>query len=1122
MKKTLAFVILLMSISKIALGQQYSAEEYEVLSNYMKEIKEARQRNSSRQKAQNNTFIGCEGKVLDKSMLYMNWVLYENDLVNFQNENISVNTGYNNSFTSGIISNASISDENGQLLFYIDGLRVYDNNHNIITEDIGGSSFSSQGVTCIPVPNCKNAYFVITITDCLFGDGDIDNFGDKYLTVTKLMRNTQGNFVVDTSYGTGGQVRRGARNGGFSYGERVGIVMHANSEDYWVVVRNQANNDYHSYLITQNGIADAPIISAGVGDYITITSTSGVGTESRDMIGTIKFSPNSQWMISVFGINYTSSSSPNSKVRLYPFDNETGRLGIGGDVASRGRYYGASFSPNSEYIYFTDVENGVFWNNVNSLSNPSFSLNLRSDLSNNNSGNSYVSHNFYDLQLGVNNRIYGSNKNHVMYEISDPDNPTTTSFDYEDGVGFRGLPNFAVQGFDCNQHEDLKLSITAYDVFKGCKQMHEFEIEGVRDDYEFNESCSWNIVKNTAPSGPESSEGENGPPPTRCDLRVEYLQEGDYTVTVTFQIYNSLGCMEEQTITEQLHVEFSEPPIVNTVSSLVTGEMPCSKTYEFSYAIPSGYILSNRPYSEAWNYGDGSTSSIVSATSSHTYNRQDQFLITAKADLVESKTGCPYTITPSTTINVKFSDDELFENKLISLSTPVDEDVLQASASEYTDFWPMLQGDISQFEKNAWLTGQQGVWRHQSSWAYQEDREQDSPYLKSSEDGVFNFERFQWNHTMPEINPHWKKASTTTRYNGEGYMIENQDILGIHSSSVYGYYGQLPVAVAQNAKQDEIAFTSFEESNQYNSTFGINTGYSAEGNFDIDLDGKFRIRGYKVPIGKSLDAMVKSEVSDLDDPDMRYFLVGRKFENYYKRRFSYFWGWTDLGCVREVDSWNDAIYVNFDNNFTANDYWFGWLFTLKAISGNPTANISTTYSHTGDKSLLINANTTLNFKQYTLDLQKNGEYLFSAWVATSPEAAQTSASLGNGISIEVKFIGDENQSFVFEPSGPIVEGWQKVEGYITVPDQYKRFELIFSSGAKNLYVDDMRMQPKASAMLTYVYDPRTYRLQAVLDDNNFATFYYYDAEGMLYLTKVETVRGLKTLQESINFIPTTE
>lgn len=102
-------------------------------------------------------------------------------------------------------------------------------------------------------------------------------------------------------------------------------------------------------------------------------------------------------------------------------------------------------------------------------------------------------------------------------------------------------------------------------------------------------------------------------------------------------------------------------------------------------------------------------------------------------------------------------------------------------------------------------------------------------------------------------------------------------------------------------------------------------------------------------------------------------------------------------------------------------------------------------------------------------------------------------------------------------TSPIIEGWQKVDYRFTMPTitNGQEFKLdITNAGAQALYVDDIRIQPFNSEMKGYVYDYQNYRLIAELDENNFATFYEYDNEGVLIRVKKETERGIVTLQET--------
>ena len=51
-------------------------------------------------------------------------------------------------------------------------------------------------------------------------------------------------------------------------------------------------------------------------------------------------------------------------------------------------------------------------------------------------------------------------------------------------------------------------------------------------------------------------------------------------------------------------------------------------------------------------------------------------------------------------------------------------------------------------------------------------------------------------------------------------------------------------------------------------------------------------------------------------------------------------------------------------------------------------------------------------------------------------------------------------------------------------------------------------------MKTYVYDYRTMRIMAALDENNYAVFYEYDDRGTPVRLKKETERGIMTVQET--------
>lgn len=100
-------------------------------------------------------------------------------------------------------------------------------------------------------------------------------------------------------------------------------------------------------------------------------------------------------------------------------------------------------------------------------------------------------------------------------------------------------------------------------------------------------------------------------------------------------------------------------------------------------------------------------------------------------------------------------------------------------------------------------------------------------------------------------------------------------------------------------------------------------------------------------------------------------------------------------------------------------------------------------------------------------------------------------------------------------SGPIIEGWQRIEAEFTTPASGNNVDIELSTSSNAVsYFDDIRIHPARSNMRSFVYNPINLRLEAQLDENNYATFFEYDDDGTLTRTKKETVRGVKTINET--------
>ena len=181
--------------------------------------------------------------------------------------------------------------------------------------------------------------------------------------------------------------------------------------------------------------------------------------------------------------------------------------------------------------------------------------------------------------------------------------------------------------------------------------------------------------------------------------------------------------------------------------------------------------------------------------------------------------------------------------------------------------------------------------------------------------------------------------------------------------------------------------------------------------------------------------------------------------------------------------------------------------------------------HTGNNSAALGG--TITFSNSDITLKPGKEYILSAWVTRTQGDLMRDELYpcgNNNVCANLSYIGTNSsdnwitsEGSVIKPFGPAIEGWRQYGSTFRVPDDYIEgtdFNVALYTGNNGLIFDDFKICPKESATKSYVYDPETFRLVAELDNNNFAIYYYYDSQGSLYLTKVETSEGVMTVSES--------
>lgn len=245
---------------------------------------------------------------------------------------------------------ASVSDASGNLLFYTDGITVWDSAHVAKVSGLLGDPSSTQSSIIVPDPGNSNQYYVFTMDGSSNANPPFNHFNGGLLNVSTWA------FTPLSSLMTLPPTT------GFSPAEKLTAIQHKNCKDFWVITVLQEGTDG---TVTGSGV------SQGLGTFRVFSVTaSGVqhvsDTPMRLLIGEIgylKGSPDGQ----LLALANPNPSTGIGSVLVYPFNNTTGAIAIGGlknivipatQNVSRAPY-GVEFSPNSGLLYYGTLATGT-------------------------------------------------------------------------------------------------------------------------------------------------------------------------------------------------------------------------------------------------------------------------------------------------------------------------------------------------------------------------------------------------------------------------------------------------------------------------------------------------------------------------------------------------------------------------------------------------------------------------------------------------------------------------------------------------------------------------------------------------------------------------------------------
>jgi len=261
-----------------------------------------------------------------------------------ENAGLDFNSSPPVALTDGLLNTlegcSTFSDENGALLFYSDGITVFDKNHTIMTYtddtpavNLLGDPSATQSGMIIPKPLSTSIYYLFTVTD----NSNSDGF--NVYTIDMSLKGGNGQLIDEDGDGVFFVQLQGG-----DWSEKVAAVKGQDCNTFWVVTAS--NNNFYSYKIDEFGVDSSPVISAV--------------SKSTEKRGYLKLSPDGTKLAIANMGSQTPPVITNSAI-LYDFNNTTGAVSSSEtfliDGFGDGEAYGVEFSVDSKKLYISTVSN---------------------------------------------------------------------------------------------------------------------------------------------------------------------------------------------------------------------------------------------------------------------------------------------------------------------------------------------------------------------------------------------------------------------------------------------------------------------------------------------------------------------------------------------------------------------------------------------------------------------------------------------------------------------------------------------------------------------------------------------------------------------------------------------
>ncbi|MGV8945977.1 MAG: T9SS type B sorting domain-containing protein [Lutibacter sp.] len=267
---------------------------------------------------------------------------------------------------------ASISDKDGKLLFYTDGVTVWNSKHIIMSNGKGlwGDYSSTQSAIIIPNPSNPNRYYIFTVDEpneynTIYNP---DNAIDKTKNyegdgINNGLNYTEVNMDLDGGLGDVNPLKKNihlityhkndAKEAAFKCSEKITAVQHNDGISYWVITHFV--NNFYAFKISKSGVQTNAVIS----ETSTKVTLDGYLFNAQ---GYLKTSPNGK-KLAIAHTSVKSNIKPQGpkhqpirdtgKVLLYNFNDSTGKVSNEVSLLNSVNPYGLDFSSKTKKLYVT-------------------------------------------------------------------------------------------------------------------------------------------------------------------------------------------------------------------------------------------------------------------------------------------------------------------------------------------------------------------------------------------------------------------------------------------------------------------------------------------------------------------------------------------------------------------------------------------------------------------------------------------------------------------------------------------------------------------------------------------------------------------------------------------------